>query len=247
MAPLSLKSFRVLIILLGFVLVANQTVKAQTYGYIGLGYNMSFLQSDGLDYVISRYNETRTYLDEQMKDPRYFDGMAIHFGLSQNAFLFDFGYTQQSCVVGAEGVDLSGVVQRREVKNKWNTIDFGFGVSLGNSETKALALGVNVGLNSEKSLTRADTPDKIGVANFAQVQKQFKIGLSPFVQFAVCSEDGFGVIFKPYYAWSPVKTDYTELNKYINPYTAPGDPSPIEGTLKGFGITVMLAFIDAEE
>lgn len=235
---------RIAILALFSLLIIAQRASAQDFDYFGAGYNMAFLKSDQLDFVVDRYNETRTYLTEEMNYPRYFDGISLHGGIGRNAFLFNFGYTQQSSVVGAEGVDASGVLVRREVKDKWNTIDIGLGVNLGSSDTKALSLGVNFGLNSEKSLTRADAPDAIGKANFEQVNKQFKIGISPFAQFIVATEDGVGILFRPYYAWSPVKTDYTNLNEYINPYTAIGDPYPLESTLKGFGISILIVAFD---
>lgn len=229
-----------------FIILALSCVRlsAQGYDYFGIGYNMAFLQSEGLDFVTNRYNETRPYLYDQMDEPRYFDGLSIRGGLARNAFLVDFGYTQQSCVVSAEGIDATGVAIQRDLKNKWNTLDVAFGVNVGDGEKGAFALGVNFGLNSEKSLTRSDTPDNIGKANFAQVQKQFKVGISPFVQLILAGEGGAGVLIRPYYAWSPVTTDYSELNAYINPYTAVGDPNPLDGDLKGLGVTVLIVGFD---
>lgn len=227
--------------------VTVQHARAQGYDYFGIGYNAALLKSEGLDFVVDRYNETRPYLTTQMPHPQYFDGISIHGGVGKGALLLNFGYTQQSCVVSASGIDATGVEIQRDLKDKWNTIDVGLGVNLGNSETKALALGVNFGLNSEKSLTRSDIPDDIGKANFEQVQKQFKIGISPFLQFIVASDGGAGLLIRPYYAWSPVKTEYSELNGFINPYTAVGDPYPIEGTLQGFGVTVLLVMMDGYE
>lgn len=235
-------------ITLAFILAitSSLSIQAQGYNYAGIGYNMAFLQSDGLDYVIGRYNDTRAYLTETMKDPHYFDGIAIRFGGANGAFLYDFGYTQQSCVVSASGVDASGIEQQRDVKDKWNTLDIGLGVSMGASDRFSLAAGVNFGLNSEKYLTRAETPDNIGKANFAQINKQFKIGMSPFVQFTVAGDAG-GIMFRPYYAWSPVKTDYYDLNAYINPYTYALDPISIEGTLKGFGLSVVFIYYEYQD
>lgn len=228
------------ILFISILFILGSTGYSQGFYYAGGGYNAAFLKSEGLDYVINRYNETRPYLDETMPSPHFYDGLTFHFGGAANAFFWDFGFTYRSCVVSATGVDASGTEQQRDVKNKWNTFDVGLGVNLGNSDTKALMIGINTGLNSEKSLTRADTPEDIGIANFAKVNSQFKIGFEPFVQFIVATENGLGILFKPYYSWSPIKTDYTELNAYINQYTYINDPSPIEGVLKGFGLSIML-------
>jgi hypothetical protein len=154
---------------------------SQGFYYAGGGYNAAFLKSEGLDYVINRYNETRPYLDETMPSPHFYDGLTFHFGGAANAFFWDFGFTYRSCVVSATGVDASGTEQQRDVKNKWNTFDVGLGVNLGNSDTKALMIGINNGLNSEKSLSRADTPEDIGVANFAKVNSQFKMIRTLFI------------------------------------------------------------------
>lgn len=218
----------------------TETGKTQGYSYGGLGYNASYLKSEGLDFVIDRYNETRPYLTTIMPYNRYYDGITAHFGGAANYFAYDIGFTYRSSVVSASGIDGSGIEVQRDLKNKWNTWDFSMGINLGNSDTKALTIGINTALDSEKSLTRSDTPDKIGVANFAKVNSAFKIGFEPYIQLILATEEGFGILLKPYYSWTPVKTDYSELNQYINPYTYINDPIPIEGKLSGFGINIIL-------
>jgi len=218
----------------------TETGKTQGYSYGGLGYNASYLKSEGLDFVIDRYNETRPYLTTIMPYNRYYDGITAHFGGAANYFAYDIGFTYRSSVVSASGIDGSGIEVQRDLKNKWNTWDFSMGINLGNSDTKALTIGINTALDSEKTLTRSDTPDKIGVANFAKVNSAFKIGFEPYIQLILATEEGFGILLKPYYSWTPVKTDYSELNQYINPYTYINDPIPIEGKLSGFGINIIL-------
>lgn len=217
---------------------------AQGTAYFGLGYNMSFFQSDGLDFVVDRYNETRTYLDEPMPYCRYFDGLSLHFGGSKGAFMVDGGFTFRSTIVSASGTDASGIVQQRDLKDKWNTFDLGLGANIGASDNFSLAIGINTGVDSEKSLTRADTPDNIGVANFEKVNSQYRIGFEPFIQFIIASEGGVGLKIRPYYSFSPVTTDYYDLNAYINPYTYAGDPITIPGKLSGFGITLEFCYFE---
>lgn len=219
-------------------------ISAQGYDYLGLGYNMGFLRSEGLDFVVDRYNETRPYLNDQMEQPRYFDGFAIHGGVGRGLLLLNLGYTQQSSKVSAEGTDATATTVQRDLKNKWNTFDLGIGLNIADGDRGAFGLGVNMGLNSEKALTRTGAPDDIGKEKFEEVQKQFKVGFSPFVQIILTGDSGTGLLIRPYYAWSPMTTDYTELNAAINPATAAGDPTPLEGDLKGFGITLLVVSMD---
>ena len=162
------------LLVLTFSTVSAQMLTAQNYYYRGIGYNAALLKSEGLDFVIDRYNQTRSYLDDKMEYCHYYDGPSFRSGLSYNHFFIDFGFTYRSCKVSASGIDASGVRQQRDLKNKWNTFDLALGLGAGANENIALAFGVNIGLNAEKTLTRADTPDKIGVANFAKVNSQFK-------------------------------------------------------------------------
>jgi hypothetical protein len=232
--------------LFAFCLIATQ-LSAQNYYYRGAGYNMAFLKSEGLDYVIDRYNQTRTFLDDKMEYCRYYDGPSLRSGLCYNHFFVDFGFTYRSSKVSASGVDATGIRQQRDIKNKWNTFDLGLGIGLGANDNIALAIGVNMGLNSEKTLTRVATPDEIGKANFAKVNGQFKIGFEPFAQLILATDGGFGVLFRPYFSWTPVETDYYEANRYINEFTYTSDPSVIKGKLSGFGLSVVLvAYTESE-
>ncbi len=225
-----------------FSTVCTQVLTAQNYYYRGIGYNAALLKSEGLDFVIDRYNQTRSYLDDKMEYCHYYDGPSFRSGLSYNHFFIDFGFTYRSCKVSASGIDASGVRQQRDLKNKWNTFDLALGIGAGANENIALAFGVNIGLNAEKTLTRDDTPDKIGVANFAKVNSQFKIGFEPFAQLILATDKGLGLAFRPYFSWTPVQTDYYELNSYINQYTYVNDPLSIKGKLSGFGLSVILVY-----
>ena len=231
-------------LLFSICIVTFGKVQAQDIFYAHIGYNAAVLKSEGLDFVVDRYNETRAYLTEPMPYPHYYDGLTLHVGGASSAFMYDFGLTYRSNVVSATGIDATGFEVQRDLKNKWNTFDVGLGVCVGGNEQFALMIGVNSAINSEKALTRADYPEDIGKANFEKVNSQFKIGFEPFVQMIVTNENGVGLLFKPYYSWSPILTEYTELNSYINPYTYVGDPYPIEGRLTGFGLSVSLVRYD---
>lgn len=225
---------------LALCIMLTAQLRAQDFFYAGIGYNISFYQSEGLDFVIDRYNETRPYLTTTMPYARHFDGITMHIGGATNSFIYDFGYTQRACTVTALGVDISGEEVRRDVKSKWNTYDIGLGVSLGNSDKFAFMLGVNTGINSEKADSRSAVSDNIGVARYTTVVKKFKVGFEPFVQLLLTSDNGLGILFKPYYTWTPTETNYADLNAYINPFTYTADPLEINGKLTGYGLSIML-------
>ncbi len=229
------------------IILFYNNVSAQHAYYFGAGYNASVLHSDGLDYVIDRYNETRTYLDDEMEYCRYYDGITTHVGGTASAFAWDFGFTQRASTVSASGEDVTGTIQQRDLKSKWNTWDIGLGVCLGAEDNFALMIGINTGIDSEKQLTRADSPENINTANFEKVNSQYKVGFEPFVQFIAATDNGFGIMFKPYFSWTPVTTDYYELNSYINPYTYANDPMTIEGRLTGFGISLSLLYYEMND
>jgi len=222
------------------------SAQAQSYNYFAIGYNASMLSSDGLNYVVDRYNETRTYLDVTMPHPQYFDGLAVRFGASPGVILADFGFTGQSCKVSASGVDVTATEVQRDLKDKWNTYDVGLGFNLLKRDNAIIALGANFGINSEKIYTRVDAPENIKDQDFELVQKTFKVGIAPFLQFMILGDNGSGLLLRPYYAWSPMPTDYAALNAAINPATYANDPETIEGTLTGFGVNITLVHVNWE-
>lgn len=220
-------------------------VSAQKTFYGAAGYNLSIMKSEGLDYVVDRYNATRSYLDDQMDYMHYYDGIHLAIGAGQGPVLITFGFTQRQSKSSASGKDQTGTVQQRDLKNKWNTYDMGIAFGF-NSDHLGLYLGCSMGINAEKTLTRVGSADEVGTANFEKVNSQYKAGFDPYISIAV-PMGGAAFIIKPYFSWTPVKTDYYKLNQFINPYTYANDPVNIEGRLTGYGCTISLGFYDYSE
>jgi len=222
-----------------FIASIATSLSAQT-GYFSFGYNGNMFQSEKLDFVIDRYNETRTFLDVTMEYPHYLDGFDIHAGGGKQV-IFDFGFSWRSSYVHASGVDASGINQQRDLKYKFGAFDIALAVNVtGDAETK-LAIGYNQTLGSEKVYSRVAPVEEVENTDYEKMLIDFNPGGDVFLQLLLPFSGSGGLIIKPYYHFSYGKTDYAPLNNTLNPATAGADDPVLESRLGGFGASIMLA------
>lgn len=210
-------------------------------GYFSVGYNGNMFKSENLDFVIDRYNETRTYLDKTMDYPHYLDGLDLHIG-GGSKMLFDIGYAWRGAEVSANGIDATGVDQQRDLKYKFGVWNFALAYNFLNSTNFMLALGYNQTLGSEKIYTRVGPATDIENENYEDIIKSFSPAAEFFVQIGVPLTESVGLLIKPYYHLNLVETDYGDVNRMINPATAAADDYELPSKPMGFGISVMAAF-----
>jgi hypothetical protein len=234
------RTFLFLLISLG--LCSN--LKSQTYFHFG--YNAGFpLGLDSLNFVIDQYNGTRTYLDEPMKKINFLDGFTFGFG-----GIFEPGFYNVGFSVGvqrrfAEGVDISNVLVRRELKVNMTTFDFDFGLALCDVEKGAIFLGGSICLGGFTVKSRASAASEIRDQDWVRINPNhglvFTCGF--FLRFIIGNP---GIFIQPYYQFTPgaiFYNDMTEVNEYLNPNTAVNDPSPLNIKNHTFGIKVGIGIL----
>lgn len=221
-------------------LVALPRFLFSQFGYMSMGYNANLFESEQLNFVVDRYNETRTYLDEEMAHPNYFDGFEIHAGGGDNV-LVDIGFAWRSSKVSASGVDASGTNQQRDLKYKFGSFEFGIGYVAVKGEIK-IAAGYNQTLGSEKAYSRVDLAEEVNSTDYDLVFKSFNPGADIFILFIFPVADGNAILLRPYYHFSYGTTDYAGLNEALNPATAAADPQVLESSFKGFGASLQIGF-----
>jgi len=195
------------------ILAGFYTVHAQEKLNFGIGYNMgTHLKTGGLDFVIDRYNSTRSYLSKTMNKPRIFRGMNFSLDVYYEKYMMNMDWEFRKSDVSAEAAQTK---QNRDFRYKINTFNIGGGVKLHtiNSSVMGTYLGMDFSTISVKNYTRVyNTGDD--KPNYQKINWELGLGFSPFVQFV-----GNRVTTKIYYQMMLNKINYWDVNNVINPNT----------------------------
>ena len=92
--------------------------------------------------------------------------------------MWDITWVGRHMTRAASGVPdtTTGVLGNREVKWRMNTINFGFGVALGQTRRSRVKIGVSLDMGTEKIFTRTGTNNVFDPAVFQLVQKNLMLG-----------------------------------------------------------------------
>ena len=227
-------------LLTSFFILVSTICSAQlvyfTYGYTGNSTNL-----DGLNQVIRNYNTSRQWLDQEMDEISYLDGLAINTGLAYGGAFFEFEYSGRGKKKSAFGTDLNGNFGTRELKVKNNTMamSVGFGGGGGNG---VVALAARAEFGTTKIKTRAfyegeDKPDMEILDEkhlFAKAGPMLKILLG---------EDGICGSLSLYYVWGVIHTDMTPSDEILNnTFYNYDSPPEFKSTNNTFGFTLSVGF-----
>jgi len=219
--------------------------EAQTY-YIGGGENFSFINIESLDFVVNRYNETRSYLSQPMDDFNYMRGGTVNAGyVSQGGLTMELAWVGRHMKQAAEGVDNTGTLQRREVKVRNNTTNFGFGYTYVRESVFCPGILASFDFGSLKSFTRVAPAADIKDTDFEQVMKDIQLGMSFTLNLMIAAkEKPWGLAVRPYYQLQFFGVDYQDLNLAINPATANADyDEDLMEANSNFGVQVALMLV----
>jgi len=220
-----------------FLLMLPSIASAQVW--VTAGYGFSWLNSDGMNYVIDRYNSTRNFLTKDMEQPGVFSGFAFNAGLNFVNVQMDVRYSSRSTQITSEG-NVSGTNFKREIDIDYDF--YGFGIGFGDfNEAFGYSLGVDLEIVSPGMVTRIDpgTETEVDISQFATaVSPQFVF----FIKFG--NEIPLGISVRTYYTFGLTEIDYDKLNETINPNTYPNDPADKQSSkFSGFGIELQFGFL----
>lgn len=212
-----------------------------TFLTIGAGYNTALMRSDGLDYVIKRYNTMHPNFGGPLENCRFYDGPAVYVAAGIKELYVDIGYVSRSCKISSHSTDANDGIYQRDLKNKFNTFNIGVGWAAVARPRFALGLGIGTALGFDKVHTRYGRTESISKSGYGKPVSQFKAAFEPFITIVTASPHGRGIMIKPYASWTPFKTDYRKLNLKMNPDGYMFDaPASVQSGLMGFGLTVTL-------
>jgi hypothetical protein len=202
---------------------------------IGIGYNIGIhTKVGGLDYVVGRYNDTRSWLKNKMETPGFFRGMSYSMDFYDKNSLMTFEWIGRKSDLKASGVSSSGDYTR-DYRFKMNSWNFGLGRKMKKKAgAKGNYLGMDFNMIIIKNYTRLySTGDK--TPEYQQISSwDLSLGIAPFIQHV-----GSRFTTKVYYQLSYLKNDYWEANRVINSATWSSDPyEKLEGNSRSLGICV---------
>lgn len=223
------------------ILIQSGLVSAQSKVNLGIGYNIgSHIKTEGLGFVIDRYNETRPFLTEKMKQPRFFRGMNFAMEVFYPKALIDFEWVSRKSDVNSE---ISTSSTGRDFRYKFHSFNMGVGLKLNKKKSGVMGpyLGLDFSTISIRNFTRTfqtgqDKPE------FDKINSDVVLGFSPFLQFV-----GNRLTAKFYYQWMLIKGDYWDVNRKINPNTWSGDDfDAIKGKTSSAGLSIRYNLIKNE-
>lgn len=218
--------------------------------YGGIGYNISTARIDALDYIISRYNETRPWLSEKMQTPSNLSGLSFSLGFYTSSILVDLEYVYKySSTITAEGSS-GDITQRRDLKVYGKSFNVGLNYIIGNSELLIMP-GLSFDWNFMPvesriyNVNNTDPPayeilSEDGGTSFSNSA----LMISPNVHIDYSLSERLYISLKPYYSIGVTEIDYSVLNKNLNPNTYENDPADkTSSKFSNFGILFKLKYL----
>jgi hypothetical protein len=225
-------------ILLSIYLVfAISTVNFGQGMFLEGGFGMQFTKPDGLNYVVDRYNETRPYLTEEMKQFNNLDGFNYGFLGVFDAFAFEAVYTHRSQTRSAIGIDASNQEVEQRLRAVMNGVGFGCGYGV-SEDGYSLLFGTRLNTSLLKIRTKADAVDTVGDKDWDDIHEELHFDLDLNIKLILKY-----FIIEPYYSFNLFQSinNMQEVNEAINPSTFQDDPTDIPFNSNGFGLKLMFA------
>ncbi|NTW33737.1 MAG: hypothetical protein HGB12_14145 [Bacteroidetes bacterium] len=237
-----MKLFSVFILLQVFSI---NYVNSQSFGYFSGGYNRAYTNLKNLNYVIDRYNETRTWLSSKMENITYLDGISFNSGGGGKKSFFDMSWSNRSVIKIAQGDNGSGMGER-ELKLRMNSFSFSEGFMIGGIDGfLPIYFGISMDLCQLKVFTRSASLGELKNEEYIVAYKKFLPATSFFLQHIITArakKGGIGLLLKPYVQIPWYSVDFLNVNSTINPNTYLNDAPELKDWPINYGFVVNLAF-----
>ena len=200
------------------------TAFSQTHFYMNFGYNLGYAKLGGLNYVVDRYNETRTWLTDDMDDFHLPNGFCASLGGSNRKLMFDLTWVGRHMTRSAGGPQpTNGKMGQREIKWRFNTFNFGLGVALGKTKYSRVNIGVSFDFGTEKVFTRVGEEGVFNPEEFQEVEKELMLGSTLFMQIILSPGIPGALFIRPYVQFPYFGTNVGNAAYNINSATYQND------------------------
>lgn len=206
--------------------------------FLGGGYGFSWMNAEGLNHSITRYNETRSFLTKNMEELSSMSGFNFEFEAFLESMFFSFNYSSRTSTLSSEGI-INGQNFTRELSVGLSLI--GIGLGFGNYDYGsgfAFLINTDFMAPSVYSQVSGNSEDEI--------LTDIGLAVSPTIVFftSLGDDSNIGIHFRAYYTHSILDQDYKDVNRRINPNTYEADnEADLTGAISGFGIEIKLGFV----
>jgi hypothetical protein len=225
------------IFLLVFLLGFSQSVSAQVNFFASGGYQANYSGLDRLNFVIGRFNETRSTIVDPMEEIHSLSGLSATAGIGGSNIALLVQYKRYDNNVKGTWLD-NGDRQTTALKLEANDYGVAFGAvpGIGNRITFGMGLEINF---LDASISSKSSNER----HFQQINRYVILGFSPYAQLFVGIADHIYLYLKPSYTLDARFSDFYDVNKAINPATAQMDSDiSHEGKFNRLGIYLGIVF-----
>lgn len=219
------------LVLLALLLFFSFSNFSQQIFNFEIGYNANFGGPKGVNYIVNRYNETRNYLNKEMKPFNNLDGFTINFGFVYGAY-FDIGFIGRGQKRIATGT-VNGEDFKRYLRVKNNGMNISIGIPIGDEEISIIP-GARFDFCFPKISTKIITENPNSFSDedkWNHLYTSTSTYIAPFIKIIIGPID-----FEPYYAFGEKKLgNIAIVNEKLNPATYANDPENIIFNHSGFG------------
>ncbi len=231
------------IFVLIFILASFSSAVSQNRNekfYVTAGYNFNFPNASSVNFIIDRYNQTRSSLTTKMDNINQMSGFDVSAGAIINDFILEAGLTFRNSGEKYAVGTFSGTEARRDFKVNNFLVNLGLGYLISSGDVFEFGLGMFLDIGSIKYETRVyntnDTPP--GYTDITPTYNSLALGFTPTVFLNVNFAKNIGISVRPYYFGQIFSQDLTDINVSLNPNTwYTDDPNDYDSeTFSGFGI-----------
>lgn len=225
-----------IIVCLAFLFLNFKKSYAQVGFNIGIGYGVGVhTKTDGLSYIIKRYNDTRPYLSKQMKEPKFFRGYNLSSEVYFSKGLANFEFVKRISDVTARVDSLN---QGRDFRYKVNSFNFGLAYKLSKNKDNGIGkyLGFDFSMITVRCYTRKYDLDKDAprYKSSNSIGFDLSFAFTPYWQYT-----GNRFTTKIYFQPMLIAPDFWEVNQTLNPNTwSKDDLMDLIGKTSSLGICV---------
>jgi hypothetical protein len=216
MGAMAKASLRKLFLMALLVLARWTDTSAQINFIAGGGYTYQYAPLEPLNYVIRRFNETRSELSKAMPGINALNGPEITAGLGGGSLAVLFTYSSFRAERSGSWTE-NGIEQTKSLRMQSSQYAMSFGKMPGVGNTFAFGMGIELSLLK----TRYFVDD--GNRVFTKVSEHLALGASPYVQVYLGLSEHLYFYLKPSYTLDGFFEDFYPINEALNPLTAAQD------------------------
>jgi len=167
------------------------TASAQMY--YGLGYGLSLVSVKGLNAIMDEYNEIRPWLDKDMGQFGFVDGMILNAGVGYEGFWLDMEMAFRSQTRKAQGTPPGGMNGTRQFKLTQNAFAFNLG-GMGGNEDGGVGIGLRTEFGGQTVRTRVYN-DGVEKGDWNKAYDDLMLNMGPMLKLVLLSDDGMSFTF----------------------------------------------------